>query len=151
MSSFVKNRLWLWCLVSVLTACRPEVAGAPCETSLNCPEKQTCVKDRCAVGPRNDGGEGGGTAGGGGGAAGGGGGAAGGGGGAAGGGGGAAGGGGGTSNDGGVLTQFYELTSAGARLQGGSITMDVQVGHATPPTKMTGGTLELTGAAAVQR
>ena len=128
MSSFMKNRLWLWCLVTVLTACRPEVAGAPCETSLNCPETQTCVKKQCAVGPRN----GGGTAGGGQG-------------------GGAAGGGGGTSNDGGVLTHFYELTSAGARLQGGSITMDVQVGYATPPTKMIGGTLELTGAAAVQR
>lgn len=132
MSSFIKNRIWFWCLVSVLTACRPEVAGAPCETSLNCPETQTCVDKRCAVGSRNGGGEGGGAAGGGQG-------------------GGATGGGGGPSNDGGALTQFYELTSAGARLQGGSITMDVQVGHATPPTKMTGGTLELTGAAAVQR
>ena len=54
-------------------------------------------------------------------------------------------------NDGGVLPQFYELTSAGARLQGGTITMDVQVGASTPRTKMTGGTLEVTGAAAVQR
>lgn len=66
------------------------------------------------------------------------------------GGGGGAGGGGGTT-DGGVLPQLYELTSAGARMQGGTITLDLQVGHATPKTQMTGGTVQLTGAAAVQR
>lgn len=46
---------------------------------------------------------------------------------------------------------FYELTSAGARMQGGTVTLDVQVGSPTAKTKMTGGALEVTGAAAVQR
>ncbi len=141
----MKARLWLLCSVSVLASCQPLVTGAPCTTHLNCPATQACgAEGQCVTGPRTDGG---GTAGGGqGGGSGGGVTGGGAGGGAVGG-----GGGGGTSNDGGVLPQFYELTSAGARLQGGSLTMDVQVGHATPPTKMTGGTLEVTGAAAVQR
>ena len=150
--SSMKTRLWLWCSIGVLASCQPLVTGAPCITHLNCPEMQACgVDGRCVAGPRTDGGEGGGSAGGGqgGGAAGGGSGGGVTGGGA--GGGAAGGGGGGTSNDGGVLPQFYELTSAGARLQGGTLTMDVQVGSSTPATKMTGGTREVTGAAAVQR
>jgi hypothetical protein len=73
-------------------------------------------------------------------------------GGGAGGGGATGGGGGGTTTDGGaVLPQLYELTNAGARMQGGTITLDLQVGHATPRTQMTGGTIQVTGAAAVQR
>jgi hypothetical protein len=49
------------------------------------------------------------------------------------------------------LPQLYELSSASGRAQGGTLTLDLQVGHITPRTKMTGGTLELTGAAAAQR
>ncbi|MDP1822698.1 MAG: EB domain-containing protein [Archangium sp.] len=99
------------------------------------------------------GGGGGGGAGGGGGLTGGGGGSTGGGGGNMGGGGGATGGGGGATGggSGASLPQATELISAGGRAQGGTLTLDLQVGHVTPRTKMTGGTLEVTGAAAVQR
>ena len=71
-----------------------------------------------------------------------------------GGGGSATGGGGGSVTGGGTgaaLPQFLELTSASGRQQGGTMVLDLQVGQSTPSTKMTGGTLELTGAAAVQR
>lgn len=44
-----------------------------------------------------------------------------------------------------------EITAASGRMQGGTLTLDIQVGHPTPRTTMSGGSLELTGAAAVQR
>jgi hypothetical protein len=60
---------------------------------------------------------------------------------------------GGTLNpDGGkALPPLRELVSAGGRMTGGTLTLDVQLGHPTPRTRMSGGTLSLTGSAAVQR
>jgi hypothetical protein len=152
----MNRQLWWASSLTLLAACIPAVTGAPCETDANCPGGQVCVAGKCAEGTGMGGGEGGGTATGGGtggGTTGGGGGTTGGGGGTTGGGGGTTGGGGGTTGGGGgsALPQTYELTSAGGRAQGGTLTLDLQVGHITPRTQMTGGTLELTGAAAVQR
>ncbi len=59
--------------------------------------------------------------------------------------------GGGSAGDGGVLAGLRELVSAGGRMTGGTLTVDVQVGHPTVRTKMTGGTLSVEGTAAVQR
>ena len=149
-----------------LSGCVVNTIGAPCTNDDNCPSGQHCGADKtCQVGASGSGGggtggggssasgggTGGGVTGGGGGTTGGGGGTTGGGGGTTGGGGGTTGGGGGTTDGGATLPQMYELNSAGARMRGGTVTMDLEVGHATPRTKMTGGTLEVTGAAAVQR
>ena len=156
-----------------LAGCVPNLIGAPCTSDANCPNGQTCVDQACAVGSGAGGGStGGGTGGGvvgggagggdvgggaGGGAGGGSGGGAGGGGGVTGGGGGTGGGagggggGGGLTDGGAVLPQTFELNNAGARMTGGTLTLDLEVGHPTPRTKMTGGTLEVTGSAAVQR
>ena len=148
----MKNLLWLLASLAWV-GCIPVVTGAPCETDANCPDTQRCGTKRvCEArtgsggGPATGGSGGGDITGGGGGTTGGGGGTTGGGGGTTGGGGGTTGGGAGAT-----LPQFLELTSASGRQQGGTVTLDLQVGHPTPRTKMTGGTLELTGAAAVQR
>ena len=155
----MKNPVWLLASLAWV-GCFPVTTGALCDTDANCPDTQACVDRHCAArtgagGGGGAGGSGGGdTMGGGGGTTtGGGGGTTGGGGGTTGGGGGTTGGGGGTTGGGtgAALPQFLELTSAGGRQAGGTLTLDLQVGHATPRTKMTGGTLELTGAAAVQR
>ena len=163
----MKNLLRFSPLAVLLASCLPVVTGAPCSSNDNCPSGQVCVERTCAVGTSTGGGEGGGNGtgggtgggvtGGGGGTGGAVGGGVGGGGGAAGGGvgGGAAGGGTGggsvTGDGGAVLPQVYEVNSAGARMTGGTITLDVEVGLSTPRTKMMGGTLEVTGSAAVQR
>lgn len=91
----MKNQLWWFSSIAVLTACQPIVTGAPCTTTDNCPSGQSCVTGKCEAGSGLGGGSGGGTPGGGSGGSGGGA-VAGGGGGATGGGGGALGGGGGT-------------------------------------------------------
>lgn len=157
----MKLRFWLLSSCVSLAACQPVVTGAPCSSNDNCPAGQVCAGGTCVAGTGTVGGGmgggettggGGGTTGGGGGTTGGGGGTTGGGGGTTGGGGGTTGGGGGATGGGsGSLPQAYELISGGGRQQAGRLTLDLQVGHVTPRTKMTGGNIELTGSAAVQR
>jgi hypothetical protein len=125
-----RSLLLLSCVV-LGAACVPKLEGAPCRADDDCPNGKACVSGFCQAGSGMGGGSGGGGTGGG---------------------EGTTGGGGGTTADGGaLLPQTYELTSAGARMHGGTVTLDLEVGHTTPRTKMTHGTLELTGAAAVQR
>jgi hypothetical protein len=98
-------------------------------------------------------GGGGGTTGGGGGTTGGGGGATGGGGGATGGGGGATGGGGGATGGGGggvIVQPRIDVISASGRMQGGTFTLDMQVGDARDQAPMTRSTTTLQTGAAVK-
>jgi hypothetical protein len=44
-----------------------------------------------------------------------------------------------------------EIVSGGARVSGGTLTVDVEVGHAFGQQRMTGGTLTVEGAAAIKR
>lgn len=124
-------------------ACFPVTTGAPCSTDDNCPTGQRCASGLCTKGGGSGGGTGGNAGGGSGGNAGGG---------SGGGTGGGGGSGGGTMADGGnLLTPLREITSASGRMKGSTLTVDVEVGHPTVRTTMTGGTLSVTGSAAVQR
>ncbi len=117
-------------LLTVAMACRPRLDGAKCVTTENCPDGQFCLDGRCAFGSDTGGGGGGSDGAGGGGS------------------------GGGTAidpADGGMSLKVYEFTPASGQLQGGSMTLEVHIGAGTSGTKMTGGTLEVTGAAAIRR
>lgn len=131
----MRNRLGLtlFCL-AVVAGCRPRVDGAPCSSNDNCPRGQYCAEGFCAEGTGPMGGGGGSMATGGGNVTG----------------GGQGGGGGGHGLSDGGASSSREITAASGRMQGGTLTLDLQVGHPTPRTTMTGGTLELTGASAVQ-